>query len=106
MGIKKNRERVENMDEFGGGRRRRRMRWFLVFIILMGIFVEIGEGQLVKNFYKSTCPNVEQIVTQAVRNKFSQTIITISATLRLFFHDCFVEVFITLYIIYFLIYIV
>ncbi|KGN63166.1 peroxidase 55 [Cucumis sativus] len=79
------------MDEFGGGRRRRRMRWFLVFIILMGIFVEIGEGQLVKNFYKSTCPNVEQIVTQAVRNKFSQTIITISATLRLFFHDCFVE---------------
>lgn len=80
----------EDMDELGG----RRMRWFLVSIVLMGIFVERGEGQLVENFYKSTCPKLEQIVRQAVRNKFSQTIITIPATLRLFFHDCFVEVYI------------
>ncbi|KAL0555898.1 hypothetical protein IC582_004400 [Cucumis melo] len=52
------------MDELGG----RRMRWFLVSIVLMGIFVERGEGQLVENFYKSTCPKLEQIVRQAVRN--------------------------------------
>ncbi|KAF7801710.1 peroxidase 55 [Senna tora] len=50
-----------------------------------------GEGQLVENFYSSTCPNVEAIVKQAVTNKFSQTFTTVPGTLRLFFHDCFVE---------------
>ncbi|XP_022133585.1 peroxidase 55-like [Momordica charantia] len=61
-------------------------------LILMVIFaVKGGEGQLVENFYGSSCPNLEQIVRQAVQNKLSQTIITLPATLRLFFHDCFVE---------------
>ncbi|KAG6602684.1 Peroxidase 55, partial [Cucurbita argyrosperma subsp. sororia] len=59
--------------------------------LLMVIVVRRGEGQVVQNFYGSTCPNVEQIVRQAVQNKLSQTFITIPATLRLFFHDCFVE---------------
>ncbi|CAK9326174.1 unnamed protein product [Citrullus colocynthis] len=77
--------------EFGDVWRRRRIGWLLVLIISMGIFARKGEGQLVENFYKSTCPNVEQIVRQAVQNKFSQTTITIPATLILFFHDCFVE---------------
>ena len=51
-----------------------------------------GEGQLSENFYSSSCPNVEGIVSQQVSTKFSQTFTTIPATLRLFFHDCFVEV--------------
>ncbi|KAG5527017.1 hypothetical protein RHGRI_028077 [Rhododendron griersonianum] len=50
-----------------------------------------GEGQLSENFYSLSCPNVESIVNQTVFTKFSQTIITIPATLRLFFHDCMVE---------------
>lgn len=54
--------------------------------------VETGEGQLVENFYSFTCPSVEAVVQQVVTNKISQTFITIPATLRLFFHDCFVEV--------------
>lgn len=66
----------------------------IVWLVLMVIVVKKGEGQLVENFYRSSCPNVEQIVKQAVQNKLSQTIITIPATLRLFFHDCFVEVYI------------
>lgn len=51
-----------------------------------------GEGQLSENFYSLSCPNVESIVNQTVFTKFNQTIITIPATLRLFFHDCMVEV--------------
>ncbi|XP_039047299.1 peroxidase 55-like [Hibiscus syriacus] len=50
-----------------------------------------GEGQLSENFYRSTCPNLEFIVRQQVFTMFSQTFVTIPATLRLFFHDCFVE---------------
>lgn len=63
-------------------------------MLILAIIVILGgaEGQLVENFYGFTCPNVEFIVQQAVSTKFSQTFVTIPATLRLFFHDCFVEV--------------
>lgn len=63
-------------------------------MLILAIIVILGgaEGQLVENFYSFTCPNVEFIVQQAVSMKFSQTFVTIPATLRLFFHDCFVEV--------------
>ncbi|PON72759.1 Peroxidase [Parasponia andersonii] len=47
--------------------------------------------KLSRNFYKNTCPNVESIVSSAVANKFRQTFVTAPATLRLFFHDCFVR---------------
>ncbi|TQD78468.1 hypothetical protein C1H46_035958 [Malus baccata] len=50
-----------------------------------------SEGQLAENFYSSSCPNVESIVKQAVDIKRRQAPPTIAGTLRLFFHDCFVE---------------
>ncbi|KAJ4830216.1 Peroxidase 55 [Turnera subulata] len=61
-------------------------------LILLMVFMTIGrgEGQLVENFYSFTCPPVEAIVQQAVATKLSQAFPTIPATLRLFFHDCFV----------------
>jgi len=66
---------------------RRGLCMLMVVMIVMGR----GEGQLAENFYSSTCPNVEAIVRQTVSTKFSQTFTTIPATLRLFFHDCFVQ---------------
>ncbi|XP_057481833.1 peroxidase 55 [Actinidia eriantha] len=63
----------------------------LCLAIVTIMVVGRGEGQLAENFYSSSCPNVESIVKQAVSTKFSQTFTTIPATLRLFFHDCFVE---------------
>ncbi|KAH9303639.1 hypothetical protein KI387_008043, partial [Taxus chinensis] len=53
-----------------------------------------GSGQstlLRENFYGNSCPNVEAIVKNAVNQKFRQTFVTVPGTLRLFFHDCFVE---------------
>ncbi|PKI54842.1 peroxidase 16-like [Punica granatum] len=47
--------------------------------------------QLRTNFYRNTCPNVESLVRSAVTKKFQQTFVTAPATLRLFFHDCFVR---------------
>ncbi|KAF7809911.1 Peroxidase 51 [Senna tora] len=41
--------------------------------------------------YAKICPNVENIVREAVRKKFQQTFVTAPATIRLFFHDCFVH---------------
>ncbi|XP_021822999.1 peroxidase 55 [Prunus avium] len=63
----------------------------LLVLVLMVMQGRESEGQLAENFYSFTCPNVEFIVKQAVSTKLSQTPITTPATLRLFFHDCFVE---------------
>ncbi|XP_038886524.1 peroxidase 51-like [Benincasa hispida] len=60
-------------------------------LALVCMLIGVGHAQLSLNFYNSTCPNVEQIVRQAVTLKISQTFVTIPATLRLFFHDCFVQ---------------
>ena len=53
---------------------------------------DTASAQLRQNFYANTCPNVENIVRAAVAKKFNQTFVTVPATIRLFFHDCFVQV--------------
>ncbi|XP_028764221.1 peroxidase 73 [Neltuma alba] len=55
------------------------------------LFPYSTSAQLSKNHYAKTCPNLESIVRTVVRNKFQQTFVTVPATLRLFFHDCFVQ---------------
>nr|KYP62380.1 Peroxidase 16 [Cajanus cajan] len=55
------------------------------------ISTQTSSAQLTRGFYRNTCPNVEQLVRSAVENKFQQTFVTAPATLRLFFHDCFVR---------------
>ncbi|KAL1206044.1 Peroxidase 55 [Cardamine amara subsp. amara] len=59
--------------------------------LLLFSMVAESNAQLSENYYASTCPNVELIVQQAVTTKFQQTFTTAPATLRMFFHDCFVE---------------
>ncbi|KAK9052346.1 hypothetical protein SSX86_028975 [Deinandra increscens subsp. villosa] len=70
---------------------RRRSIIYRLITVVMVVFIGKGHGQLVENFYAATCPAVEIIVKQAVDTKVSQTFTTVPATLRLFFHDCFVE---------------
>ncbi|KAK6923124.1 hem peroxidase [Dillenia turbinata] len=48
-------------------------------------------AQLKPNYYANICPNVENIVRGVVQQKVRQTFVTIPGTLRLFFHDCFVQ---------------
>lgn len=59
-----------------------------VSLLLLGS----ASAQLRTDFYKNTCPNVESLVRSAVSQKFQQTFVTAQATVRLFFHDCFVRV--------------
>lgn len=63
----------------------------LVMWVMLGMCASQGSAQLRQNFYAATCPNVESIVKNVVNQKFGQTFVTVPATLRLFFHDCFVE---------------
>ncbi|XP_071709620.1 peroxidase 51-like [Rutidosis leptorrhynchoides] len=55
------------------------------------IFPNFAFAQLKQNYYANICPNVETIVRSAVQAKVKQTFVTIPATLRMFFHDCFVQ---------------
>jgi len=74
-----------------------------VSLFLVGLFLivraEVKEEQLKKDFYQAAFSDVERIVRQAVINKARETVITIAATLRLFFHDCLSEVGLFIYLI-------
>ncbi|CAI0555848.1 unnamed protein product [Linum tenue] len=74
------------------------MRLLHVIIILLlllllpaALLLVVTEAQLSQGFYNATCPNLESLVRSAVQAKFQQTFVTAPATLRLFFHDCFVR---------------
>ncbi|CAN8229978.1 unnamed protein product [Cochlearia groenlandica] len=64
---------------------------FFIFSLIIIVFSSCVSAQLRTGFYGNSCPNVEAIVRNAVRQKFQQTFVTAPATLRLFFHDCFVR---------------
>ncbi|VAI74437.1 unnamed protein product [Triticum turgidum subsp. durum] len=49
-------------------------------------------GGMSPGYYKTTCPQLEDIVLKEVTRKKNETIVTIPAVLRLFFHDCLVNV--------------
>lgn len=64
---------------------------FIVISLLMGLYFGRARAQLSETFYAQTCPTLETIVTQTVTAQFQSNLATGPATLRLFFHDCFVE---------------
>jgi peroxidase len=63
----------------------------LLSSLLLPLLLTTTSAQLRNDFYKNTCPNVESLVRSVVSKKFQQTFVTAPATLRLFFHDCFVR---------------
>ncbi|KAK6159072.1 hypothetical protein DH2020_006386 [Rehmannia glutinosa] len=62
-----------------------------IILVLLSNTANAQSTQLRTDFYRNTCPNVESLVRAAVQAKFRQTFVTAPATLRLFFHDCFVR---------------
>ncbi|KAL6846802.1 hypothetical protein ACP4OV_024250 [Aristida adscensionis] len=60
-------------------------------VALVAGMLPSGESRLSPEYYRTTCPDVEAIVQAAVAKKVRETFVTVPATLRLFFHDCFVE---------------
>ncbi|EEF29581.1 peroxidase 16 [Ricinus communis] len=70
---------------------RRSYAFIVLSMLLLLLPPPLLSAQLTQNFYSKTCPSVESIVRSAVQKKFQQTFVTAPATLRLFFHDCFVR---------------
>jgi len=51
-----------------------------------------SDGQLQVGFYSNTCPQVDSIVRDVVREAALSDTNMAAVLLRLHFHDCFVEV--------------
>lgn len=72
-----------------------KLSMFLIMILLM---VAMGAESssnglgLSFDFYDETCPNVENIIRNVVTQKLREAPVTAAGALRIFFHDCFVEV--------------
>ncbi|RVW46540.1 Peroxidase 31 [Vitis vinifera] len=53
--------------------------------------VNPSESRLSVNYYQKACPRFSQIMQDTITNKQITSPTTAAATLRLFFHDCFIE---------------
>uniref|UniRef100_A0A453LVW0 Plant heme peroxidase family profile domain-containing protein n=1 Tax=Aegilops tauschii subsp. strangulata TaxID=200361 RepID=A0A453LVW0_AEGTS len=63
-----------------------------LLVLILALSAQLGASDLSPGYYGSSCPNLESIVRGVVTQKMDDTIRTIGSTIRLFFHDCFVEV--------------
>ncbi|KAK9268191.1 hypothetical protein L1049_010634 [Liquidambar formosana] len=50
-----------------------------------------GHRQLSVDYYAKSCPQLDQLIASVTANRFQEAPISGPATIRLFFHDCFVE---------------
>jgi len=65
---------------------------FPSFLFLIPLFLSIpfSESKLSLDYYKNSCPDLQNIIREIVTNKQISNPTTAAATLRLFFHDCMV----------------
>ncbi len=60
--------------------------------VILSILCAVNGQQLSPNFYAQTCPNLLTIVRNAMRQAVNSEVRIGASILRLFFHDCFVNV--------------
>ncbi|KAF3664138.1 Peroxidase 2 [Capsicum annuum] len=63
----------------------------LAFLCVVFGFVCFSNAQLSSNYYGVSCPNLQTIVSNAVRQAVNREARLGASILRLFFHDCFVN---------------
>ena len=67
----------------------------VLLVLILTLFIGTSKGQLGIGFYSETCPNVESIVRSVVQNAIVSNTNLAAVLLRLHFHDCFVEVYLS-----------
>nr|CAB3493122.1 unnamed protein product [Digitaria exilis] len=66
------------------------IRILAVFLAALAAAAGVA-AQLREDYYAAVCPDLETIVRDAVTKKVQAQPVAVGATIRLFFHDCFVE---------------
>ena len=67
----------------------------VLLVLILTLFIGTSKGQLGIGFYSETCPNAESIVRSVVQNAIFSNTNLAAVLLRLHFHDCFVEVYLS-----------
>ncbi|XP_047310242.1 peroxidase 63-like [Impatiens glandulifera] len=71
------------------------MAFFPLILVIISlsslIFINPVQSQLKPNYYHKSCPRFDQIIQETITNKQIISPSTAAGTLRLFFHDCFVQ---------------
>ena len=67
----------------------------VLLVLILTLFIGTSKGQLGIGFYSETCPNAESIVRSVVQNAIVSNTNLAAVLLRLHFHDCFVEVYLS-----------
>lgn len=71
----------------------------LMEMLFMGVIVVAGQGGgLRPGFYSSSCPKAESIVRSTVQTHYNKDPTLAPALLRLHFHDCFVQVYSSIFL--------
>lgn len=65
-----------------------------VFFVILVMLLPV-KGQLKTGFYSSSCPKAEDIVRSTVESYYNKDPSIAAGLLRLHFHDCFVQVYIS-----------
>lgn len=66
---------------------------FLISFLMAFLFVlPFATAELSTDYYAKICPNLEKIVLDVVTQKVKSGPIPAPGVIRLFFHDCFVNV--------------
>jgi peroxidase len=68
--------------------------WVALALLLFAALVSAANGdhKLSARYYEKTCPNVQGVVRAVMANTVASDPTVAPAILRLFFHDCFVNV--------------
>ncbi|RDX62852.1 Peroxidase 43 [Mucuna pruriens] len=64
---------------------------FVLSLLFLSFLMGSSEGQLQVDFYSNTCPQVESVVKDVVRDAVLSEPNMAAVLLRLHFHDCYVE---------------
>jgi peroxidase len=64
----------------------------LLGVVLLAVAVVASSAQLRENYYGRSCPSAESTVRSVISQRLQQSFAVGPGTLRLFFHDCFVRV--------------
>ena len=65
---------------------------FVGLAVVLSVLIGAANAQLSANFYSTSCPNVSTIVRSEMKLAVDTEKRMAASILRLFFHDCFVNV--------------
>lgn len=77
----------------------------LALLLFVALVSTANGDELSAGYYEKTCPNVQHVVRSVMASRVAAQPRMAPAVLRLFFHDCFINVYTHLYTSYFHIYI-